>query len=51
LITDTTSIVVILLVAAGAPIIAAWATRLMPSVIVPIAVDEIVLGAIVGPTR
>jgi Kef-type K+ transport system membrane component KefB len=40
---------VILLVAAAAPLIAAWATKPLPSVIVPIAVVELVLGAIVGP--
>src|SRR5262249_31202708 len=46
---DTTSFLVILLVAAAAPIVAMWATKLAPSVIVPIAVVELVLGAIVGP--
>jgi Kef-type K+ transport system membrane component KefB len=48
-ITDTTSILVILLVAAAAPIIAVWCTKLAPSVVVPIAVVELVLGAVIGP--
>jgi Kef-type K+ transport system membrane component KefB len=48
-IADTTSFLVILLVAASAPIVALWATKLAPSVIVPIAVVELVLGAAVGP--
>jgi Kef-type K+ transport system membrane component KefB len=46
---DTTSFLVILLVAAAAPILAAWGTKLMPRVIIPIAVVELVLGAAVGP--
>ena len=48
-ITDTTSFLIVLVVAAVAPLVAAGANRLVPSVIVPIAVVELVLGAIVGP--
>jgi Kef-type K+ transport system membrane component KefB len=48
-ISDTSSFLIVLLVAAAAPIVALWANKLMPSVIVPIAVVELVLGAVVGP--
>jgi Kef-type K+ transport system membrane component KefB len=48
-ITDTSSFLIVLLVAALAPMIAGATTRLIPAVIVPIAVVELVLGAAVGP--
>jgi Kef-type K+ transport system membrane component KefB len=46
---DTTSFLLVLLVAAAAPVIAAGANRLHPSLVVPIVVVEIVLGALIGP--
>lgn len=49
LITDTSSFLIILIVAATAPMLAAGATRLAPRVIVPIAVVELLLGAVIGP--
>jgi Kef-type K+ transport system membrane component KefB len=49
LIHDTSSFLLVLFVAAAAPMIAAGATRLLPSVIVPIAVVELSLGAVIGP--
>jgi Kef-type K+ transport system membrane component KefB len=48
-INDTGSFLIVLLVAATAPVLAGTANRLMPKVIVPIAVVELILGAIVGP--
>jgi len=49
LITDTSSFLIVLLAAAGAPIVAGVTTRVMPKVIIPIAVVELVLGAVIGP--
>src|SRR5690242_20001049 len=49
MINHTTSFMVILLIAAGAPLVAAAANRIAPGCVVPIAVVELVLGAIFGP--
>ena len=49
MIVDTSSFFIVLVAAATAPLIAACAGRLIPAVVVPIAVVELVLGAIVGP--
>ncbi len=46
---DTTSFLLVLAVAAAAPIVAAAAGRLSTRVIVPIVVVELVLGAAIGP--
>jgi Kef-type K+ transport system membrane component KefB len=46
---DTTSFLLVLAVAAAAPIVAAAAGRLSTRVIVPIVVVELVLGAAMGP--
>jgi Kef-type K+ transport system membrane component KefB len=48
-ITDTSSILLVLLVAALAPMIVALATRSARSLVIPIAVMELVLGAAIGP--
>ncbi len=49
MIPDTTSFLVVLLIAASAPLLAAGAKRIAPACVVPIAVVELVLGAAVGP--
>lgn len=46
---NTQSFLVVLLVAAIAPIIAGLATKRLPSVIVPVVVVELLLGVVVGP--
>jgi Kef-type K+ transport system membrane component KefB len=46
---DTTSFLIVLAVAAAAPIIADFASRAHPAVLVPVVVVEIVLGAVIGP--
>jgi Kef-type K+ transport system membrane component KefB len=46
---DTGSFIAVLLVAAAAPLISAGLGRLLPGVIVPIVVAELVLGAVIGP--
>jgi Kef-type K+ transport system membrane component KefB len=46
---DPDSFLVVVIVAAFSPLIAALVNRLLPGVIVPIVVAEIVLGALVGP--
>jgi len=48
---DPDSFLVVVIVAALAPLIAALAGRLLPGVIVPIVVVEITLGALIGPHR
>lgn len=49
MISHTGSFFVVLIVAAAAPLIVAGAGRLLPTFVIPIAVVELVLGAIVGP--
>jgi Kef-type K+ transport system membrane component KefB len=49
LIGDTQSFLVVLAVAALAPLAAAAVSHSLPSVIVPIAVVELILGALIGP--
>jgi Kef-type K+ transport system membrane component KefB len=49
MIRDTDSFLIVLAVAAAAPLLAAGAGRAVKSLIVPIVVFEIVLGALVGP--
>jgi len=46
---DTSSFLVVLLVAALAPLVAAGARRWLLGVTIPIAVVELVLGAVIGP--
>ena len=47
--TDTTSFLLVLLVAAASPFIAAAASRIHAHLLVPIVVVELVLGAFIGP--
>ena len=47
--TDTTSFLLVLLVAAAAPFVAAAASRVHAHVLVPIVVVELVLGVFIGP--
>ena len=47
--TDTTSFLLVLLVAAAAPFLAAAAGRLHPNVLVPVVVVELALGVLIGP--
>jgi Kef-type K+ transport system membrane component KefB len=49
MIIDPDSFLVVVIVAAFAPLIAALAGRLLPALIVPIVVVEIALGALIGP--
>src|ERR1700722_13939623 len=49
MIRDTDSFLIVLAVAAAAPLLAAAAGRTVKSLIIPIVVFEIVLGALVGP--
>ncbi len=49
MIIDPDSFLVVVIVGAFSPLIAALVNRLLPGVIVPIVVAEIVLGALVGP--
>lgn len=46
---DTTSFLLVLAIAAAAPVVAAVVSRLNAAVIVPVVVVEIVLGALIGP--
>lgn len=46
---NTSGFLVVLVVAACAPLVARGATRLIPAIVVPIAVVELVLGAAIGP--
>jgi Kef-type K+ transport system membrane component KefB len=46
---DTTSFLLVLVVAAAAPVLADLAGRVHEAVIVPVVVVEIVLGAVIGP--
>ena len=46
---DTASFLLVLVVAAAAPILAAAAGRLHESLVVPVVVVELVLGALIGP--
>jgi Kef-type K+ transport system membrane component KefB len=46
---DSNSFLIVLVVAALAPLVAAGATRCIPAMIVPIAVVELLLGAAIGP--
>jgi Kef-type K+ transport system membrane component KefB len=46
---DTTSFLLVLAVAAAAPVIADFASRAHGAVLVPVVVVEIVLGAVIGP--
>jgi Kef-type K+ transport system membrane component KefB len=47
--TDTTSFLVVLAAAAAAPVAADIASRARAGLVVPVAVAEILLGALVGP--
>ncbi|MBV8989685.1 MAG: cation:proton antiporter [Solirubrobacterales bacterium] len=49
MISDTSTFFPVLLAAAAAPLISAGATRLLPMIVVPIAVVELALGAVIGP--
>jgi Kef-type K+ transport system membrane component KefB len=46
---DTTSFLLVLAVAAAAPVLADFASRAHAAVLVPVVVMEIVLGAVIGP--
>jgi Kef-type K+ transport system membrane component KefB len=48
-INDTSSILLVLLAAAIAPLLVAGATRSIRALVIPIAVTELVLGAVIGP--
>ena len=47
--TDTTSFLLVLVAAAAAPVLAAGAGRILPRVVVPIVVVELLLGTLIGP--